>query len=81
MPKMVWVCHDSLEPPSYCAQHAISSAPSEVTLVSGKQTQFLDYVSPCVLVVCATSVFCAAALEDGSVNVYSPTGRRHVTLS
>ncbi|KAF8328351.1 WD40-repeat-containing domain protein [Cantharellus anzutake] len=52
------------------------SSPSEVSLISAKQTQFLDYVSAGVLAVTATSVFCAAALEDGSINVYSPTGRR-----
>ena len=55
-----------------------SAAPSEVTFLTGTQTQFLDYVSCGVLAVAVTGVFCAAALEDGSVNVYSQTGRRYV---
>ena len=69
------MCIDSLCC-AYGVQRFFAPAPSEVTLVSGKQTQFLDYVSACVLAVCATNVFCAAALEDSSINVYSQTGRR-----
>ncbi|KAG5643708.1 hypothetical protein DXG03_009757 [Asterophora parasitica] len=51
-------------------------APTEVMYVSGKQTQWLDYLPSPVLAVKATTSFCAAATVDGSVNVYSPTGRR-----
>ena len=49
---------------------------NEVLYVSGKQTQWLDYVPSPILALVATSSFCAAALQDGSLNVYSPTGRR-----
>ncbi|KAI5118027.1 hypothetical protein M0805_004892 [Coniferiporia weirii] len=51
--------------------------PSEVTFYASKEksVQWLDYVSAPVLAVCASSRFCAVALEDGAVNVYSLTGR------
>ncbi len=58
--------------------YLMSSAPSEVSFTSAKQTQFLDYVSAGVLMVTATPFFCAATLEDASINVYSLTGRRCV---
>lgn len=45
--------------------------------VSGKQTQWLDYLPSPILAMTATSVFCAVAMQDGSVNVYSHTGRRY----
>ncbi|KAK7036557.1 HIR complex subunit [Paramarasmius palmivorus] len=48
----------------------------EVMLISGKSTKWLDYVPSPVLAVRATSTFCAAAMQDGSINVYSHTGRR-----
>ncbi|TCD68876.1 HIR complex subunit [Steccherinum ochraceum] len=48
----------------------------EVLLASGKQTQWLDYLPSPILALTATAVFCAAALQDGSLNIYSPTGRR-----
>ncbi|KAG8875668.1 HIR complex subunit, partial [Tulasnella sp. 331] len=50
--------------------------PSEITFVSQKQTQFLDYPSASTLSLALTGAFCAAGLEDGSLNVYSLTGRR-----
>ncbi|KAI0938409.1 hypothetical protein AcV5_000100 [Taiwanofungus camphoratus] len=50
--------------------------PTEVLFVSGKQTQWLDYLPSPILAMTATSVFCAVAMQDGSVNVYSHTGRR-----
>ncbi|KAF9260575.1 WD40 repeat-like protein [Marasmius fiardii PR-910] len=49
---------------------------TEVMLISGKQTRWLDYLPSPVLAARATSTFCAAAMQDGSVNVYSHTGRR-----
>ncbi|KAG7097673.1 hypothetical protein E1B28_004999 [Marasmius oreades] len=49
---------------------------TEVMLISGKQTKWLDYLPSPVLAARATSTFCAAAMQDGSVNVYSHTGRR-----
>ncbi|PCH44723.1 WD40 repeat-like protein [Wolfiporia cocos MD-104 SS10] len=50
--------------------------PPEVLFVSGKQTQWLDYLPSPILAVTATTSLCAVAMQDGSVNVYSPTGRR-----
>ncbi|KAI0646572.1 WD40 repeat-like protein [Trametes meyenii] len=50
--------------------------PNEVIFVSGKQTQWLDYLQSPILALAATSTFCAVAMQDGSVNVYSHTGRR-----
>lgn len=56
--------------------------PTEVIFVSGKQTQWLDYLPSPALLVKATSYFCAVAMQDGCVNVYSHTGRRLIpTLS
>lgn len=49
-------------------------------LVSGKQTQWLDYLPSRVLAMTATTSFAAVAMQDGSVNVYSSTGRRYVCL-
>jgi protein HIRA/HIR1 len=46
--------------------------------VSGKQTQWLDYLPVPALAIKATSFFCAVAMLDGSVVVYSHTGRRYV---
>ncbi|KAF5383088.1 hypothetical protein D9615_005075 [Tricholomella constricta] len=51
-------------------------APTEVMYVSGKQTQWLDYLPCPALAIKATSYFCAVAMLDGSLNVYSHTGRR-----
>lgn len=52
--------------------------PHEVMLVSGKQTQWLDFLPARVVCMTATVSFSAAAMEDGSVNVYTSTGRRCV---
>lgn len=57
------------------------AGPTEVLLASGKQTQWLDYLPSPALALTATSTFCAVAMQDGSVNVYSPTGRRYVLYS
>lgn len=54
--------------------------PHEVMLVSGKQTQWLDYLPTRVLAMTATVFFSAVAMEDGSVNVYTSTGRRCVRV-
>ncbi|KAF7427978.1 HIR complex subunit [Pleurotus ostreatus] len=58
------------------ARNFEGSDPTEVAFVNGKATHWLDYVPAPVLQVKATSLFCAAALQDGSVHVYSATGRR-----
>lgn len=54
---------------------------TDVSFVAGKQTQWLDYLPSPALAVKATSGFCAVAMQDGCVNVYSPTGRRCVFLN
>ncbi|KAF8886135.1 histone transcription regulator 1 [Infundibulicybe gibba] len=64
-------CDDIFE-----GRNAEDDGPTEVLFVSGKQTQWLDYLPSPALAVKATSSFCAVAMRDGSVNVYSPTGRR-----
>ncbi|KIJ51707.1 hypothetical protein M422DRAFT_203025 [Sphaerobolus stellatus SS14] len=50
--------------------------PSEVSFVNGKQVQWLDYLHSPVIALAASTVFCAVALVDGSLNVYSHTGRK-----
>jgi protein HIRA/HIR1 len=50
--------------------------PGEITYYSGRQTQWLDYVSAPIVAVAVTAVFGAAAMQDGTLNVYSLTGRR-----
>ncbi|CCM01218.1 uncharacterized protein FIBRA_03266 [Fibroporia radiculosa] len=57
-------------------RNAEGDGSTEVLFVSGKQTQWLDYLPSPVLAITATTVFCAVAMQDGSVNVYSHTGRR-----
>jgi protein HIRA/HIR1 len=52
------------------------AGPSEVSLLRGKATEWLDYLPAAVVALVATPIFCAAATTDGSVVVYSPTGRR-----
>ncbi|TFK61306.1 histone transcription regulator 1 [Pluteus cervinus] len=65
-------CEDLFE-----ARNAEDSEPTEVMFVSGgKQTLWLDYLPFPALAVKATKSFCAVAMTDGSVNVYSPNGRR-----
>ncbi|KAF8841980.1 histone transcription regulator 1 [Paxillus ammoniavirescens] len=53
--------------------------PTEVLFVSSKQTQWLDYLPSPVVALTASSSFCAVATQDGSVNIYSHTGRRIMT--
>ncbi|KAF7323733.1 Protein HIR [Mycena kentingensis (nom. inval.)] len=48
----------------------------EVSLMSGRHTQWLDYLPSPALAVSASSKFCAVALNDGSVLVYTLNGRR-----
>ncbi|KAI8986653.1 WD40 repeat-like protein [Trametes punicea] len=57
-------------------RNAEGDEPNEVIYVGGKQTQWLDYLPSSILALTATSAFCAVAMQDGSVNVYSHTGRR-----
>jgi protein HIRA/HIR1 len=50
--------------------------PSEIAYYSGRQTQWLDYVPTPIIAIAITTVFGAVALQDGTLNVYSLTGRR-----
>lgn len=64
---------------TFCFDHPSSPprlVPAEVSLIAGKNVEFIDFVSSGVVAVAASSVFCAAALEDSSLNVYSMTGRK-----
>lgn len=54
------------------------AGPTELTFADGKQTLWLDYLPSPVLALTASTTFCGAATQDGSVNVYSHTGRRLV---
>jgi protein HIRA/HIR1 len=56
------------------------SEPTEIMLVGGKTTQWLDYLPSPALLLVATSAYCAVAMQDGSVNIYSPTGRRYLSI-
>ncbi|KAF8156781.1 WD40 repeat-like protein [Crassisporium funariophilum] len=58
------------------ARNVEEDGTTDVAFVSGKQTQWLDYLPSPALAVKVTSFFCAVAMNDGSVNVYSHTGRR-----
>jgi len=48
-----------------------------VAFVSGRQTEWLDYLPSPVLALKATTSYCAVGMEDGTVNVYSQNGRRY----
>ncbi|KAH9977687.1 WD40-repeat-containing domain protein [Lactifluus volemus] len=49
---------------------------TEVSYVSGKTVCWLDYLPAPAVILAATSDYCAVGMVDGSLNVYSPTGRR-----
>ncbi|KDQ18757.1 hypothetical protein BOTBODRAFT_153623 [Botryobasidium botryosum FD-172 SS1] len=54
----------------------VGEDPTEVMFISAKQTQFLDYLPAAAILLTCTSVFCAVAMEDASIIVYSLNGRR-----
>ncbi|KAI0053180.1 WD40 repeat-like protein [Auriscalpium vulgare] len=58
------------------ARNAESGDLTEVTYVSGKQTLWLDYLPSPVIMLTATQHFCAVGMLDGTLNIYSTTGRR-----
>lgn len=60
------------------ARNSEGDGPTEVSFVSGKQTQWLDYLPSPVVGLTASVSFCAVAMQDGSVSIYSHTGRRYV---
>lgn len=49
---------------------------TEVSFSVAKQVQWVDYLPSPVIAIKATPGFCAVASEDGTLNVYSHTGRR-----
>jgi hypothetical protein len=51
-------------------------AQTEISYLSGKTVCWLDYLPSPGLVLAAASTFCAVGMLDGTLNVYSPTGRR-----
>ena len=53
-----------------------SAGTTEIAFISGKNTEWLDYLPAAALLVKATTSFCAVAMEDGCINVYSHNGRR-----
>lgn len=57
-------------------KNAADGGLTEVAYVSGKQTQWLDYLPSPIITLAATSSFCAVGMIDSCLNVYSPTGRR-----
>ncbi|KAG6899851.1 hypothetical protein C0993_006195 [Termitomyces sp. T159_Od127] len=58
------------------ARNSETDDPTEVIFIDGKQTRWLDYLPSPAVSVKATLTFCAVCTLDGSVNVYSHTGRR-----
>lgn len=58
------------------ARNSDGDGSTEVLFVSGKQTQWLDYLPSPVVGLTASLSFCAVTMQDGSVSVYSHTGRR-----
>jgi len=58
------------------AKNVEEDGTTEITFVSGKETEWLDYLPSPAIAVKATSSFCAVAMQDASVNVYSHTGRK-----
>jgi protein HIRA/HIR1 len=62
------------------ARNSEGDGPTEVSFVSSKQTQWLDYLPSPVVGLTASSSFCAIAMQDGSVSVYSHTGRRYAIV-
>ncbi len=58
----------------YCS---CSVGPSEVQYSTNKDIQWLDYLPSPVLALAVSTKFSAVAMEDGTVSVYSRTGRRY----
>ncbi|KAL1686667.1 WD40-repeat-containing domain protein [Schizophyllum commune] len=61
---------------TFDAVNSDNDAPTEVMGISRKQTMWLDYLPSPALLLQATPFYCAVAMVDGSVNVYTHTGRR-----
>ncbi len=60
------------------AKNVEEDGTTEIAFINGKQTEWLDYLPSPAIALKATSTFCAVAMQDGSVNVYSSAGRRLV---
>jgi len=57
-------------------KNAESGDQTEISYISGKTVCWLDYLPSPGLVLAATGTFCAVGMLNGTLNVYSPTGRR-----
>jgi len=57
-------------------KNAESGDLTEVSYISGKIVCWLDYLPSPGVVLAAASTFCAVGMLDGTLNLYSPTGRR-----
>ncbi|OCF74130.1 protein HIR1 [Kwoniella mangroviensis CBS 8886] len=62
----------------YLEAHNAPSAEgvNKITFVKDGQGQWVDYLPSGVLSLAVTAKLCAAAMEDGSVMIYSPSGRQ-----
>ena len=49
-----------------------------MAFITGRQTEWLDYLPSPVLALKATASYCAVGMQDGSINIYSHNGRRYV---
>ncbi|KAH8817594.1 histone transcription regulator 1 [Flagelloscypha sp. PMI_526] len=49
---------------------------NQVMYLKGKDTVYKDFLPSPALSLAATKHFCAAAMQDGTINVYTPHGRR-----
>ena len=55
----------------------MQTAPTEISQHSSSTTtEWLDYLPSPVIALVVTSIFSAFACEDGTISVYSPTGRK-----
>lgn len=51
---------------------------NQIIYSKGKDIYFVDFLPSPVLSLVATGKFCAAAMQDGNINVYTHWGRRCV---
>ena len=59
----------------YSSYH--SPASTEIICALGADVHWIDYVPRRVIRITKTSMFAAVAMDDGSLNLYSPQGRRY----
>jgi protein HIRA/HIR1 len=61
------------------AKNVEADGTTEIAFVTDKHTEWLDYLPSPAIALKATSSFCAVAMQDGSLNVYSHAGRKWVS--